>query len=103
MRASSKRLQGSTVQALWHVDRDSSFTQSGAGAIRCIHRNAAPFGQWLKFASAQTLDRPWSVWEAADIEMAEHRPAMRRWAKAAAHITPQPNRKHLLRIHYDKL
>jgi hypothetical protein len=79
------------------------FTQSGTGA-HALHTDCRTvLGPWVKFASAEVLDRALIYLGATEEQMVEHRSAMRRWRQGSSHITLLPNRRNLLRIDYSHL
>jgi hypothetical protein len=79
------------------------FTQAGKAA-HALHIDCKTvLGPWLKFQSAETLDRALVYLGAADDQMKEHRATMGQTGQGSSHITRLPLRKNLLRIAWEKL
>jgi hypothetical protein len=60
-------------------------------------------GPWVKFASADTLERALRYLGATEEQVDAHRHTMQQTGQGSSHIRLLPNRKNLLRIDWDKL
>ncbi|HTF69075.1 MAG TPA: hypothetical protein VK638_40980 [Edaphobacter sp.] len=79
------------------------FTQSGTAA-HALHIDAKTvLGPWIKFQSAETLEKALKYLGATDEQMAAHRHTMQQTGQGSSHIRLLPNRKNLLRIDWNKL
>jgi hypothetical protein len=55
-------------------------------------------GPWVKFSSAETLEKALRYLGATDEQLAAHSKQMRRCGQGSSHIRLLPNRKNLLKI-----
>jgi hypothetical protein len=79
------------------------FTRGGMIA-HALHIDAKTvLGPWIKFQSAETLEKALKYLGATDVQMAAHRKTMQQTGQGSNHIRVLPNRKNLLRIDYSKL
>jgi hypothetical protein len=79
------------------------FTKGGTAA-HALHYDAKTIlGHWIKFQSAETLEKVIRHLGATDEQFAAHRNTMQRTKQESSHIRLIPNRKNMLRIDYDKL
>jgi hypothetical protein len=79
------------------------FTQNGTAA-HALHVDCKTvLGPWIKFTSAETLDRALVYLGATEEQMREHRDQMRRCGQGSSKVRLLPLRKNLLRIDYSKL
>jgi hypothetical protein len=60
-------------------------------------------GPWIKFASAETLEKALRYLSATGEQIDAHRKTMQQTGQGSSHIRLLPNRKNLLRIDWDKL
>ncbi|MCU1249756.1 MAG: hypothetical protein JWQ49_2785 [Edaphobacter sp.] len=60
-------------------------------------------GPWVKFASADVLEKAITYLGATTEELEEFRDAMRRWGQGSSALAIQPNKKNLLRLDYKLL
>jgi hypothetical protein len=74
------------------------FTQNGAAAHALHHDCKKVLGPWIKFTSAETLEKAQPYLGATDEQIEGHRNQMRRCGQGSSHIRLLPNRKNLLRI-----
>jgi hypothetical protein len=78
------------------------FTRGGEIA-HALHLDCMTvLGPWVKFASAETLERALRYLGATDEHTAAHRQTMQQTGQGSSHIRLMPNRKNLLRIDYSK-
>ena len=79
------------------------FTQGGTAA-HALHIDCKTvLGPWIKFTSAETLEKALHYLGGTDEQLAEHRNQMRRCGQGSSHIRLLPNRKNLLKIDWSKL
>jgi hypothetical protein len=79
------------------------FTRGGTIA-HALHIDAKTIlGPWIKFQSAETLEKAIKYLGANGEQMAAHRKTMQQTGQGSSHIRLLPNRKNLLGIDYDKL
>jgi hypothetical protein len=79
------------------------FTRSGEIA-HALHLDCKTvLGPWVKFTSAETLEKALRYLGATDEQIDEHRTTMKQTGQGSSHIRLLPNRKNLLRINYEKL
>jgi hypothetical protein len=79
------------------------FTRSGEIA-HALHLDCkTALGPWIKFASAETLEKALRYLGATDEQTAAHRQTMKQTGQGSSHIRLMPNRKNLLRIDWTKL
>jgi hypothetical protein len=79
------------------------FTRSGEIA-HALHLDCKTvLGPWVKFASAETLEKALRYLGATDEQIDEHRQRMKQTGQGSSHIRLLPNRKNLLGINYEKL
>jgi hypothetical protein len=79
------------------------FTQSGTAAHALHHDCKTVLGPWIKFTSAETLEKALLYLGATDEQITAHRNQMRRCGQGSSHIRLLPLRKNLLRIDWNKL
>ena len=79
------------------------FTQGGTAAHALHYDAKTVLGPWIKFQSAETLEKALRYLGATDEQIAAHRNTMQRTGQGSSHIRILPNRKNLLRIDYSKL
>jgi hypothetical protein len=60
-------------------------------------------GPWIKFQSADTLERALRYLGATDEQIEEHRQTMQQTRQGSSNIRLVPNRKNLLRIDWTKV
>jgi hypothetical protein len=79
------------------------FTRGGTIA-HALHIDVKTvLGPWIKFQSAETLEKALKYLGATDEQMAAHRKTMQQTGQGSSHVRLMPNRKNLLRIDYSKL
>jgi hypothetical protein len=79
------------------------FTQSGTCA-HALHIDCKTvLGPWIRFESAETLDRAMVYLGATEEQIAAHRSASRQTGQGSSHVRLLPNRKNLLKIDWEKL
>src|ERR1700722_436806 len=77
------------------------FTRSGEIA-HALHLDCkAVLGPWVKFASAETLEKALRYLGATDEQIDEHRQTMKQTGQGSSHIRLLPNRKNLLKIRWE--
>ena len=79
------------------------FTQGGTAAHGLHVDCKTVLGPWIKFTSAETLEKALRYLGATDEQIAVHRATMQRTGQGSSYIRLLPNRKNLLRIDYGKL
>jgi hypothetical protein len=79
------------------------FTQGGTAAHALHYDAKTVLGPWIKFQSAETLEKAIRYLGATDEQIAAHRNTMQRTGQGSSHIRLMPNRKNLLRIRWEKL
>jgi hypothetical protein len=80
-----------------------SYMQAGTAA-HALHIDCKTvLGPWVKFTSAETLERALSYLGATDEQMKEHRDQMRRCGQGSSQVRRLPLRKNLLKIDWSKL
>jgi hypothetical protein len=79
------------------------FTRSGtiAHALHIDHKTA--LGPWIKFQSAETLEKALRYLGATDAQVQAHQQTVEQTGQGSSHIRLLPNRKNLLKIDYSKL
>jgi hypothetical protein len=79
------------------------FTRSGEIA-HALHLDCKTvLGPWVRFQSAETLEKALRYLGATDEQIDEHRKTMQQTGQGSSHIRLLPNRKNLLRLEYGKL
>jgi hypothetical protein len=79
------------------------FTRGGTIA-HALHLDCKTMlGPWIKFASAETLEKALRYLGATDEQTAAHRQTMQQTGQGSSHIRLMPNRKNLLRINYSQV
>jgi hypothetical protein len=79
------------------------FTRSGEIA-HALHLDCKTvLGPWVKFTSAETLEKALRYLGASDEQIDAHCKTMQQTGQGSSHIRLAPNRKNLLRIDYVKL
>ena len=79
------------------------FTRGGEIAHALHHDGKTVLGPWIKFQSAETLEKALRYLGADEEQIAAHRKTMQRTGQGSSHIRLLPNRKNLLKIDYSKL
>lgn len=74
------------------------FTRGGELAHALDFDDKTVLGPWVKFASADTLERALLYLWATEEQVEAHRHTMRQTGQGSSHIRLLPNRKNLLRI-----
>jgi hypothetical protein len=77
--------------------------RGGTLAHALHHDYKTVLGPWVKFTSAETLEKAFKYLGADDDQMAAHRNQMDRCGQGSSHIRLLPNMKNLLRIDWNKL
>jgi hypothetical protein len=79
------------------------FTQSGTRA-HALHIDCKTvLGPWIRFQSAETLERAMVYLGATEEQIAAHRSALRQTGQGSSHVRLLPHRKNLLKIDWEKL
>jgi hypothetical protein len=79
------------------------FTQAGKLA-HALHIDCKTvLGPWIRFQSAETLERVIVYLGATEEQIAEHRDGMRQCGQGSSQIRLLPRRKNLLKIEWEKL
>jgi hypothetical protein len=79
------------------------FTRSGEIA-HALHLDCkTALGPWVKFQSAETLEKALRYLGATDEQIDAHRRTMQQTGQGSTHIRLLPDRKNLLKINYSKL
>jgi hypothetical protein len=79
------------------------FTRGGEIA-HALHLDCKTvLGPWVKFASAETLEKALRYLGATEEQTTVHRQTMQQTGQGSSHIRLMPNRKNLLRIDWTKL
>lgn len=79
------------------------FTKSGTIA-HALHVDCkTALGPWIKFQSAETLEKTLRYLGATDEQIEEHRATMRQTGQGSSNIRLLPNRKNLLKINWNNL
>jgi hypothetical protein len=60
-------------------------------------------GPWVKFSSAETLEKALRYLGATDEQLAAHSKQMGRCGQGSSHVRLMPHRKNLLKIDWNKL
>jgi hypothetical protein len=79
------------------------FTRGGEIAHALRHDAKTVLGPWIKFQSAETLEKALRYLGATDEQLSAHRKTMQQTGQGSSNIRLLPNRKNLLRIGYGKL
>jgi hypothetical protein len=79
------------------------FTRGGEIAHALHHDAKSVLDPWIKFTSAETLEKALPYLGATNEQIEEHRDQMKRCGQGSSNIRLLPNRKNLLRIDYTKL
>jgi hypothetical protein len=79
------------------------FTKGGTAAHALHYDGKTVLGSWVKFQSAETLEKALRYLGATDEQITEHRKTMQQTGQESSHIRLLPNRKNLLRIDWNKL
>jgi hypothetical protein len=79
------------------------FTRSGEIAHGLHLDCKTVLGPWVKFTSAETLEKALRYLGATDEQIDAHRKTMKQTGQGSSHIRLPPNRKNLLGINYEKL
>lgn len=80
-----------------------AFTSGGTMAHALHWDGKTALGPWVKFASAETLEKALRYLGATDEQIAAHRSTMQLTGQGSSPIRLLPNRKNLLKIDYSKL
>jgi hypothetical protein len=79
------------------------FTQSGTHA-HALHIDCKTvLGPWIRFQSAETLERAIVYLGATEEQIAAHRSALGQTGQGGSHVRVVPHRKNLLKIDWKKL
>jgi hypothetical protein len=79
------------------------FTRSGEIA-HALHLDCKTvLGPWVKFQSAETLEKALRYLGATEEQLAAHRKTMQQTGQGSSHIRLLPNRKNLFGINYEEL
>jgi hypothetical protein len=79
------------------------FTQSGTRA-HALHIDCKTvLGPWIRFQSAETLERAIVYLGATEEQIVAHRSALGQTGQGGGHVRLLPNRKNLLKIDWEKL
>jgi hypothetical protein len=79
------------------------FTQSGTRAHKLHSDCNTVLSPWIRFQSAETLERAMVYLGATEEQIAAHRGALRQTGQGSSHVRLLPNRKNLLKIDWEKL
>jgi hypothetical protein len=78
------------------------FTRGGEIA-HALHLDCkTALGPWVKFATAETLEKALRYLGATDEQIDAHHKTMQQTGQGSSHVRLMPNRKNLLRIDYSK-
>jgi hypothetical protein len=79
------------------------FTQGGTSG-HALHVDCKTvLGPWIRFQSAETLDKAIVYLGATEEQIEEHRDHMRKCGQGSSHIRLLPRKKNLLKIEWSKL
>jgi hypothetical protein len=79
------------------------FTQGGTAAHALQNDAKTVLGPWIKFQSAETLEKALRYLGATDEQIIAHQNQMQRCGQGSSHIRLLALRKNLLRIDWNKL
>ena len=80
------------------------FTRSGEIAHALHHDGKTVLGPWIKFQSAETLEKALCYMGATGEQIVAHRKTMQQTGQGSSHLLRRlPNRKNLLKIDWSKL
>jgi hypothetical protein len=79
------------------------FTRSGTIAHALHHDGKTVLGPWIKFQSAETLEKALRYLGATDEQIVAHCKTMQQTGQGSSRVRFLPNRKNLLKIDYSKL
>jgi hypothetical protein len=79
------------------------FTRGGSIAHALHHDGKTVLGPWIKFQSAETLEKALSYMGATSEQIVTHRKTMQQTGQGSSHVRLLRNRKNLLKIDWSKL